>query len=360
MTDRTSNSGVDAQIGFALQRNTALYLLLENYEKKFKGKNYFVCIEHHDDFLFCFLNEKNEAEYIEAYQSKKKAPSSWELNSDLIEIIVKVLSTGQSLINDKIVKSENYNHILFFSTNQTINLKVHEERKRIIKASESIKGDNSLVSFIELDEAIKEKISNDITEINLKSQLDNLKFIWIDLNDTVEKQENELVGQIDRVFKSKIYNPRAALNTIIKLFQDVEYIYNQKNKVKLLDESKRVTSKKIEDTFNLLTTKSKCFDYWHNQSREVSIALRIKPLDRENFEFTFNSAFDFFKCYNHAEHRRILEFVKENLSNCKTYTNEENVAELISLHNKTNSTPLGEIELKAVIFAAFYEVTFKH
>ena len=36
MVDSTVNAGVGAQTGFALQRNTALYLLLENYVNKFK------------------------------------------------------------------------------------------------------------------------------------------------------------------------------------------------------------------------------------------------------------------------------------------------------------------------------------
>lgn len=354
--DKSINAGVDAQTGFALQRNSALYLLLEHYETKFKGKDYFICIEHHDDFLFCFLNEDNEAEYIEAYQSKKKAPSTWELNKDLIEIVNKLLKTGVSLIDDKIIKSSDYSHVLFFSTNQTINLKVLDKRK--IKASVSVKADNSLVRYTDLDKIIKSKILKGI-DSKLEPQLQNLHFIWIDINNTVEKQENELVGQIDKVFESKIYNPRAALNTIIKLFEDVEYIYNQKHKAQLLDKSKRITSSKIEETFELLTSKSKCFNYWRKQSREISIALKIKPSEQEDFQFFFNSAFDFFKSFDQAEHRKILEFVKENVSNCQTYTEEENVAELVEMYNQSNFTPLGEIELKAVIFAAFYEVTFK-
>lgn len=360
MTDKSTNAGVDAQTGFALQRNSALYLLLEEYHNKFKEKKYFVCLEHHDDFLFCFQNDNDEAEIIEAYQSKKKAPSSWELDINLIEIIKKLLKTGQSLLGDKIAKSKDYKQILFFSTNQTINLKVYEKGKQKIKASESIKANNTIVSFKELDESIKDKITKDIDDKSLSVQLEHLKFIWLDINDTVDKQESVLVGQIDKVFDSKIYNPRAALNTIIKLFSDVEYIYNQKNMADLLDERKRISSVKIEETFKLLTSKSKCFDYWRSQKREVSQVLHIRPAERETFEFAFDTAFDFFKSYNEAEHRNILEFVKQNLSNCTTYSDEENVAELVSMYPKTESTHLGAIEFKAVVFAAFYEVTFKH
>ena len=123
MIDRTINSGPDAQNGFALQRNTAIFLLLENYFVKFQNKKYFVCLEHYEDFLFCFLNENDEAFLIEAYQSKKKSPDIWRLNNELFEILTKLLKTGQGLIQDGISRSSEYNHILYFSSNQTIDLK---------------------------------------------------------------------------------------------------------------------------------------------------------------------------------------------------------------------------------------------
>ena len=51
MSDADTNSGVVAQSGFALQRNTAIYILLNNYHLKFQDRNYFICLEHHDDFV---------------------------------------------------------------------------------------------------------------------------------------------------------------------------------------------------------------------------------------------------------------------------------------------------------------------
>src|SRR5690554_1621544 len=129
MTVKSTNAGVHAQTGFALQRNSALYILLEEYHNKFKDKNYFICLEHHDDFLFCFLNKKDEAEVIEAYQSKKKSPDTRKLDPELIEIISKLLKTGKSLISDNFPKSKDYRHILYFTSNQTTNLVVKEQSK---------------------------------------------------------------------------------------------------------------------------------------------------------------------------------------------------------------------------------------
>lgn len=357
MVDSSQNAGVNAQTGFALQRNTALYLLLENYFGKFKDKDYFICLEHHDDFLFCFTNENNKVEIIEAYQSKKKSPTSWTLDSSLYQIIKKLLQTGKELWKDTFPKSPTYKHSLYFSTNQTINLVIKEKGKVI--DSVSIKEDNQITNFELLPQKIQDKISEGIADNILKDELSKLNFLWLDLNRTVEKQENELVGQLDKVFGNRIYNKRAAVKAIIELFREIEEKYNQGNKAKLLDKSKRVNSNQIEETFKIITSQSKCFEFWHNRSREVSIALKIKPSERNEFEFAFEASFDFFKSLQEAEHRKILEFVSLNVVKCQTYTDEDNVAELILMFNDVETSTLGEIELKAVFFAAFFEVTFK-
>lgn len=357
MTDKSTNAGVDAQTGFALQRNSALYLLLEEYHNKFKGKDYFICLEHHDDFLFCFLNENGEAEIIEAYQSKKKSPDVWKLDQELLNILSKLLKTGKALVSDSLPKSSNYRHLLYFTSNQTTNLVVKEGNK--VKASTSIKENNPVVSYNSLDVKIKSKIKTGINNKTIDNELSNLHFIFIDLNRTVEKQTNELVGQLGKVFGTQIYNKEAAVKALIELFREIEEKYNRGNTAKLLDSTKRVTSKQIEETFSLLTSKSKCFDYWREQKKEVSKILHIKPTERETFEFAFVSAFDFFKSYNQAEHRNILAFVKQNLGRCTTYTDEENVEELVVMYLNANSTHLGPVEFKAVVFAAFYESTFK-
>lgn len=357
MIDSSINAGVNAQTGFALQRNTALYLLLEEYANKFENKEYFICLEHHEDFIFCFLNMDGEAEMIEAYQSKKKSPSSWKLNDSLFQIIKKLLLTGSSIVNDCYNKSNDFKYALYFSTNQTINLIVKEKQKTI--KSISIKEDNTEVSYNSLPNEVKNKIIDGINDKNLNNELKKMNFIWVDLNRTVEKQENELVGQIDKVFGSRIQNKRAAVKALIELFREIEEKYNKGNKAALLDASKKVSSQQIEETFDIITSKSKCFKYWQSQSRQISIALKIKPIERSEFEFVFNSSFDFFKSIKEAEHRKILHFVKKHISLCQTFTDEENVAELYILFMSLYNSPLGEIELKAVLFAAFYEVTFK-
>lgn len=59
MKDKAVNAGVTAQTGFELQRNCALLLILDDYTS-YKDKNFFVCIEHQDDFLFAFTTDDHK------------------------------------------------------------------------------------------------------------------------------------------------------------------------------------------------------------------------------------------------------------------------------------------------------------
>ncbi len=359
MIDRTINSGPDAQNGFALQRNTAIFLLLENYFYKFQNKKYFVCLEHHEDFLFCFLNEKDEVSLIEAYQSKKKSPDIWRLNNELFEILIKLLNTGKGLIQDEISKSSIYNHILYFSSNQTIHLEYTPKKSEQLPIiSVSVKADNTNSKFSNLPEKIKEKIKINIPEIDLHDELDSLSFLWIPFTTTSREQENQLEGKITEVFGSQIFDKRAALDALIFLFYKIEKIYNQGNTVKLLDKTKRVTSLEIEHAFKILTTKAKCFDYWHNKETDIARILEIRPIDKEQFRLNFSSAFDLFKSIKEAEHQKIFNFVKEQIANLTTYSEGENVLELFNLFNRLERTNFNDLQLKAILFAALFEVLY--
>ncbi|MET3028481.1 hypothetical protein ABXT06_17505 [Flavobacterium sp. UW10123] len=359
MIDKSINSGPDAHNGFALQRNTAIYLLLDNYISKFKDKDYFVCLEHHDDFLFCFLNEKEEVDLIEAYQSKKKSPSIWRANPELFEILNKLLKTGKNLISDKILKSDQYKHILYFSTNQTIEIKKKypkkDNKKDIIV---SIKNDNPSVQFGNLHTDIQEHFKTNIIETTLHDQFDKLNFLWIPFTTTAKEQENQLEGKISEVFGNKIFDKRAAIDSLISLFRKIEGIYNHGNEVQLLDKTKRVESDKIEKALKVLTTKAKCFDYWHLRKTEISLKLQIKPIEKEIFELAFDSAFDLFKSIQEAEHQKILQFTKEQIGNVTTFSEEENVMELFDLFQSTCTTNFNELQIKAILFASLFEVLY--
>ena len=70
----------------------------------------------------------------------------------------------------------------------------------------------------------------------------------------------------------------------------------------------------------------------------------------------FNSAFDLFKSIKEREHKKIFNFVKEQINNLNSYTEEENVIELFELFKNSERTNFIDLQLKAILFAALFEV----
>lgn len=350
-TNKATNAGVSAITGFALQRNTALYLILNEYESKYKNANYFVCLEHHDDCLICFLDQDNSIITIDAYQSKKKSSDSWTLTSDLLEIFEKILCTGKSLIEDNTYpKSQDYSHSLFFVTNQTVKLK--KERDSII-----INECKDHINYNELPKSIKECIKSAITDSSLHEQLDKLNVLWIDLSRKADNQEDQLVGKIERIFGDKIESAKAALKLILELFRKIEATYNNGNVASLIDSTKRVSSEDINKAFSIITTKNKCFNYWREQKTKICRLLKIPIQEQDTFRFNFESAFDYFKTDENTEHQLIKKFVFDNFNNIRdAYDEIEMVDKLISLFVSSRTTNLDNLQLKAVFFAAYFEV----
>lgn len=366
MVDRGVNAGVHAKTGFALQRNMALHLLFTNFEDKFKSKKYFVCLEHHDDFLFCFLDNGGNVDKVETYQSKKSSSEAWSINEEFHGILKKVLSIGVNLKNDPIPKTESYSHELHFSSNASINLKSDAIRNPQTGRNEtiatSVNESNCFIRFSELNERIREKIESKFdTEDTHIEELNNLRFLYIDFNRTVKAQKQTLLGELDSLFGNKITDRKAALDTLIDLFEKVENIFNQGHVPKLLDNTKRVTSEEINNAFRIITTESKAFDFWRSKSREISLKLNITLAERENgvFEFNFKSAFDLFKSPSKVEHQNILKFVREHYSHSKAILEEDLFEELYNKYIQERSTNLQEIEIKATIYAAYFEATNK-
>ena len=357
MGDIDVNGGVRAQSGFALQRNTALYILLNDYHAKYLNSNYFLCLEHHDDFVFCFQDSSGATTLTEAYQSKKKSPHRWTVNQDLVEILLKLLQTGIRVKKDIALQSSTYSQNLYFTSNTSIFIESQEAE------NVSVDEENTLVCFKDLDPLIKDEIIRKFqdslrSDPLVKSEYENLRFLYIELPRTAKEQRNLLSGKLGEVFGSDIHDRDAAIETIFSLFQKIELVYNQQS-ASFLDETKRVSGEQISLALKLLTTKSKAFDYWRSEKREIASRLNIKPFERDGFESTFVASFDFFKSLSEAEHQKILRFAAENYMNCKSTAEEGCVLELFDLFKGTRSTKLRDLELKSVLYAAYFQVTYK-
>jgi hypothetical protein len=108
---KAANSGIDALLGFEFQRNCALYLLLDDYNR-FKDREFFLCIEHHDDFLFCYRTGcRSNIQEIHSYQAKKLSGNVWTINERFSETIAKMLEVGSDLRSDSAPKWKRGNNL---------------------------------------------------------------------------------------------------------------------------------------------------------------------------------------------------------------------------------------------------------
>lgn len=157
--NKAVNAGVDALTGFEFQRNCALYLLLDNFNS-FIDKNFFICIEHHDDFLFCYKTDClayiNE---IYAYQAKKLSGKIWTIDARFSEMISKILLVGDNLKNDSFEKSEDYRHQLTFISNTEIELKYSPLKK--------LKAEGATEQIVKINEQNSTCVYNDLHESDL-------------------------------------------------------------------------------------------------------------------------------------------------------------------------------------------------
>ncbi|MEK4456495.1 dsDNA nuclease domain-containing protein [Paenibacillus sp. FSL R10-2748] len=352
------NAGVHGSTGTEFQKHCALYFLFEKY-KDIKDRKYFICIEHHDDFLFCYQTYDELISSIDSYQAKKSS-EKWEM-SGLYELLGKMTGVGLSLNADSMPKEKDYKHNLEFITNNSIKLSNGVKGKGKNK-SITINESNSRLKFTELDTEITNKIELEIKKILGKDldglkELNNISLAYIDFPKKSAGQKDSLVGQFNRIFGEKVSDHRAAVDALLLLFRDVENTLNQGNVVKLMDESKRVSSASINDAIDVITTKTMAFDLWRNEEKEVCRNLEIAIPDKSEFKLNFINSFDRFKDYRQVEHKKILSFVKENSNIMYRFTVETDcILELYQMFRKNISSQLSELSIKAAIYAAYIEV----
>ena len=316
----SSNSGVEGASGYSFQRCCVVFLLFEDYET-INIENYFICLEHHEDFLFAFLDGKGVLRKVDTYQAKKSR-DDWKIDSDLCEIIGKMTSVGKELLNDTYPKSNDYRHTLKFLTNRNIVLKSKKEKKTK-QQTEKIQVSNKSTRYVDLHEDIKNNIEPRISKSILEvTQLDNVAFQYIDLPQSYRGWQRVLTGLSTEQFGADINDHEAVISTLMRLLQDVEQTYNDNNLVLLSDQSKRLTREKINETFNMLTESKKSFDFWRQYSEKISNELDLKlPIQRRAKELLEN-CFDYFKDIQQVEYRKIYKFVES-----RTDIDERHVSE---------------------------------
>lgn len=343
-----SNAGVDGSGGYEFQKNCALYVFLEKYED-IKDSKYFICLEHHEDFLFCYLDDTELLKSIDTYQAKKSS-KKWTLSKDFKDIIKKILDVGVDLNSDAIDKTNEYFHNLYFLSNHEIKLSKTINKKPICN---TINERNEIIKFNDLYDEIKNELQT-LTNKSTKNQIDNLVFSYIDLNKTHKAQKRQLVGVFNDIFGDTILDHKASVETLLSLFRDAENTLNQGNIVNLMDSSKRVESEKINQTLNVLTSKQKAFNEWREQKDKYADLLKVPIKEHSNFELEFKNAFDYFKDLEQVEHQKIKNFVKNiNLSDC--WTSSSGLKKTIEEFENKYDTQFNNISTKAILLAAYIQ-----
>lgn len=363
----SANSGIDALLGFEFQRNCALYLLLSDYNR-FKGREFFLSIEHHDDFLFCYRTDcRSNIEEVHSYQAKKLSGNVWTINERFAEVIAKMLEVGDDLRNDPAPKCQNYTHELTFISNSDIELryKPNEQEKndgkKEITTLLNEQNCKCKCKYDSIPDDIKNKISK---KVNIfcekekftfhKKELDNLHIQWVDFPRTKSAQKDCLVGLMSRKFPH-VSDSSAAVELLLSLFREVEAIYNQGKFISLLDSSKRVEGDEIRKAIDIIETEQKTFMLWRDHSTELARKFQIPVGIQNNHENIIRNTFELLKDMMNNEHQIIKSFVKENDYSMQFYSHEEMFEAYVSDIKLKNNINLRDIDIFFSTLCAFVE-----
>lgn len=358
MTDNLNsnvNSGVQTNVGMEFQKNCTLYLFLEKYEE-IKDERYFIILEHHEDIVFGYLTENEELKNIETFQAKKST-NKWTI-SGLIEIIKKIATASQAILNDPHLKTGDFKQQNYFASNNTIELKTTKQGTTYL---ETINETNTTVGYNDLDQKLKDKILEGNTSTSFDNadlqHLDNLQFKYIDLSRTPKSQLESLHGKFISVFGETIVDHKAALDTFLFHLKKIESEFNQGDIALLTNKTKRLESSEINEILNILTTKKLAYEFWRLKGESVCENLNISIFDNSSFKLHFLNSFDKFKDLNESEHRKVLTFVQENTNILRNYsTDNDCILALYDDFNSRKSTTLRDVQLKSAISAAYLEI----
>lgn len=363
--NKAANSGIDALLGFEFQRNCALYLLLNDYEK-FKERNFFICIEHHDDFLYCYRTNCHQLiEEVHAFQAKKLSGNVWSINERFSEILTKMLGVGIGLKSDPITKSKDYSHKLTFISNSNIELKYTPKKIEKTQGKKeliyTLNEQNCKCQYSTIPDEIKNKIKEKVITfcesnetVYHESELENLHIQWIDFPRTKKLQIDTLVGLMCRKFPH-VFDPVAAVELLLSLFREVESTYNQGKIITLLDNSKRVEGNEIKLAIDIIENEQKTFDLWRNNSAVLSRTFRIPIGIQSNLENHIRNTFELLKDMNNNEHQIIKCFVRENDFSMDYFSYDEMFESYLYKIKETHTLRLSDIDIFFSTLCSFVE-----
>lgn len=345
------NAGVHAAIGFEFQKHCALLMLIENYNTLEK-KDFFISLEHYDDLIFGYFDNKGSIQTIDAYQVKKSG-TKWTLSEETFKIIAKMVCVGVNLKNDTHPKVPAYSHKLYFGSNASIDFKVKKD-------ASATNVTNKLMVYNALPVSIKTSIEVGVKTVDNTVAVDELKnvyFTYFDFAQSAKSQIDQLVGAFGDQFGDRVHDHRAAIMSLMNLFRDVELALNQGNIASLLDPTKRVSSNTIRKAIGIIESKQMAFNIWRQFGSSLAKSLTINVLEQKHLLLQIQSSFDLFKDTQQFEHQKILKFVYDNAAILSQHVQEDScIDELFRKFQAEMASGLPDSSLKAAIIAAYIEV----
>ena len=124
----------------------------------------------------------------------------------------------------------------------------------------------------------------------------------------------------------------------------------------LSDLGKRVTKRKIDETFNMFIESKKSFDFWRRYSEQLSNGLKLHlPIQRKANELLEN-CFDYFKDMQQVEYRKIYQYVEKRTDVDENHNSEaECIVDLYNRYLKEFSPRLESHMIAFAVIAAYVE-----
>lgn len=354
--DIDDNSGVEAILGFEFQRNCALLLLLDNY-KSYKDINYFISIEHYDDFVFGFRNPSNtKIQYLKSYQAKKLTEPKWSIPA-LAMPTSKMLDVGTAIKSDLADKTADFKADLIFVSDSVIELKSENLNKDTKEKArydiERIRIDNPYLSFNKLPETLKNRVISTVSEVSSKKynniDFDCLAYEWVDLPKTPRNQLAILETRVNENFHGTP-DPKAALHVLLSLFKDIETTHNKRQKISLMDKRKILEGHEIRQAVTVIDLERRTLDFWRSSSEKICPKLKI-PISKSNRASEYiGIAFELFKDKSNQEHKKIHDFVRDNNFEDNCYTSADAIEMFVKEYYQSPILS-NVIEREEVVFA---------
>lgn len=381
-----ANAGVDGGTGYEFQKNCLLYVILSNYEE-LEGREYCVFMEHYDDFVICFLEEGILTE-VYTYQAKKHS-GDWTTSEIVPKVLFKICNTGAAARQDKTFdKSSGYKQILSFISNQKIKIKDNhiddfngekflrdfsesgfnycresmiEELKHSLFLEKQREGivESSLNFedwFNSLEESEKISFNQEVEIDPVYQELENVRFVHVDMNGTNVRQVQLLRCMLEDICQGKLTFPEAAFNMLIRLVTISATTYNQEGVITFNNYRKKILSSEINDCIGLLTTRAMAIKEWREKIDVYGKSLNIPIPKQKEFISELETSFEYLKDKSKIEHQQILELSKVELE-VTTATNREDFINIVyNKYIETNATRLSETRIKAICYAASFEL----